>query len=445
VALRQLLADTTPLRYDDFRRLWQANIVTVIGAQLNIIAVPAHIYSLTGSSAYVGLAGMFGLVPLLIFGLYGGSLADAMDRRVLLHITTTGLIVSAAGFWAFAAVGATNVWILLILFAFQQTFFAVNQPTRTAIVPKLVGVKHIAAATSLNMTVQQVGAIVGPVVGGALIPLVGFSWLYFLDFVALFATLYAVHKLPALAPDHRSEDSPNQAGLAAVVDGFRFLLTQPIILMTFLIDLIAMVFGMPRALIPQMSQVDFGETGDGGIMYALLFAALPIGAVLGGVFSGLITRIARRGLGVTWSVLFWGVSIVIMGLAVSGAKGTVGAWAVIAVVAFAVGGAADMFSAVLRSTMLQEAATDDMRGRLQGVFFVVVAGGPRLADLLHGWGGSRYPAGTVTAAGGALVIVGVVAMMLFVPRFLTWTPPGPTHDPPDDSVSPDHSPSHTES
>ncbi|HIW94899.1 MAG TPA: MFS transporter [Candidatus Corynebacterium gallistercoris] len=421
--LRSLLADTTPLKHVDFRRLWTANIVTVIGAQLNIIAVPAQIYVITGSSAYVGLVGLFGLVPLVIFGLYGGAVADAVDRRILLHVTTIGMIATAAGFWAQAATGMDNVWLILALFAVQQGFFAVNQPTRTAIIPKLVGRKNIAAATSLNMTVMQAGAIAGPLVGGALIPVLGFSWLYFLDFLALFATLWAVHKLPALPPDSSGGDAtPTKPGLSSVLGGFAFLLGHPIILMTFVVDLIAMVFGSPRALIPQMSHENFGEPAGGGLMYALLFAALPLGAVLGGVFSGRVVAVARRGLGVTISVLVWGAAIVVMGVAVNLADGVVGAWAWVALVAFAAGGAADMCSAVLRSTMLQEAADDNMRGRLQGVFIVVVVGGPRIADILHGWGGTQADAGTVTWIGGVAVIVGTLVAVACVPRFLTWTP-----------------------
>ncbi|CAM3000276.1 MFS transporter [Corynebacterium falsenii] len=439
MSMRSLLADITPLRHVDFRRLWTANIVTVIGAQLNIIAVPAQIYVITGSSAYVGLAGLFGLVPLVIFGLYGGSLADHMDRRLLLHITTFGLIATAAGFWAQAAAGVDNVWVILSLFSVQQAFFAINQPTRTAIIPKLVGKDNIAAATSLNMTVMQAGAIVGPVVGGGLIPVLGFSCLYFLDFLALFATLWAVHKLPHLPPDpdiaaesaeeiaqgtkHGTrQEAKQRAGFASVLSGFAFLWVHPILLMTFVIDLIAMIFGQPRALIPQMSHVDFGEPAEGGIMYALLFAALPFGAVIGGVFSGRIVAIARRGLGVTISVLIWGASIVVMGWAVNQAHGSVNVFAWVALAAFALGGAADMFSAVLRSTMLQEAADDNLRGRLQGVFIVVVVGGPRIADIIHGWGGTHAGAGTVTWIGGVGVIVGTLIAVACVPQFLRWTP-----------------------
>jgi MFS family permease len=177
VDLRGLVADTRPLQERNFRRLWLANIVTVIGAQLTVVAVPAQIYADTGSSAYVGLTGVFGLVPLIVFGLYGGALADVFDRRTILVITTVGLIGTSALFWLQAFLGGTNVWLLLSLFAVQQAFFAVNQPTRSAILPKILPTELLPAANSLNMTVFQAGAIGGPLAAGVLIPVIGFQWL----------------------------------------------------------------------------------------------------------------------------------------------------------------------------------------------------------------------------------------------------------------------------
>src|SRR4051794_7247024 len=176
-----MFADTRPLSNPAFRRLWSANIVTVVGAQLTVVAVPAQIYTITGSSAYVGLTGLFGLVPLVVFGLWGGALADVMDRRTLMIVTTLGLISTSAAFWAQAALGLHDVWVLLALFSVQQAFFAINQPTRSAILPKLLPASQLPAANSLNMTVMQAGGIAGPLVGGALIPLTGYSLLYLID------------------------------------------------------------------------------------------------------------------------------------------------------------------------------------------------------------------------------------------------------------------------
>ena len=220
MGVRALLADTTPLSNPPFRRLWSANIVTVIGAQLTVVAVPAQIYAITGSSAYVGLTGLFGLVPLIVFGLWGGALADVLDRRAILRVTTVGLILSSAAFWAQAAAGAENVWLLLSLFAIQQAFFAINQPTRSAVLPRLLPALQLPAANALNMTVMQAGAIAGPLVGGALIPVLGFSWLYAVDTCTLFATLWAVIR-PAGAPDRRG--ACGSPGLRAVLDGFAYL------------------------------------------------------------------------------------------------------------------------------------------------------------------------------------------------------------------------------
>ncbi|MCI1257207.1 MFS transporter [Corynebacterium provencense] len=441
--LRSLLADTTPLQHPHFRRLWTANIVTVIGAQLNIIVVPAQIYAITGSSAYVGLAGAFGLVPLVVFGLYGGALSDHMDRTKLLRITTTGMILTAVAFWAQAASGLDNVWLLLTVFAVQQAFFAVNQPNRTAVIARIVPVGSIGAATSLNMTVTQAGAVIGPVIGGLLIPVTGFAWLYLIDAVCLLSTLWAVLKLPALPPSTASLTATSAAspaasgasadsvpgtvragrpGFRSVIEGFVYLAAMPLLLMSFLLDIIAMTFGMPRALIPEISAVNFGEQGEGGLFYALLYAAMPAGAVLGGVFSGAVTRARRQGLGIVISVLCWGAAVTVMGLAVTAADGRAGVWAWVAVISFLLGGVADMFSTVQRNAMLQESADDRMRGRLQGVFLVVVAGGPRLADILHGWAGARIGAGPATAAGGVLVILGVVAAVAAVPSFLRYIP-----------------------
>jgi MFS family permease len=416
VQIRGLFADTAPLRDPHFRRLWSANIITVVGAQLTVVAVPAQIYEITGSSAYVGLTGLFGLVPLVVFGLYGGALADVMDRRTLLLITTTGLILTSVAFWLQAALDVGNVWLLLVLFAVQQAFFAVNQPTRSAILPKLVPIQQLPAANSLNLTVFQAGGIAGPLVGGALIPVLGYSWLYLVDSVTLFATMYAVVKLPSL----RVESPGGPAGWRSVVDGFRYLRGHPVLLMSFLVDIIAMVFGMPRALFPEAAHLDFGGPESGGLAFALLFAAIPAGAVLGGIFSGWVSRVERQGVAVVVCIILWGLAMVGFGVAVGFADGDGGVLLWAAVLMLAIGGAADMASAAFRTSMLQASATDAMRGRLQGIFIVVVAGGPRIADVAHGGAAALVGTAAAAAGGGVLVVLLVIAAALAVPVFLRY-------------------------
>lgn len=421
MGLRGLLADTRPLQVPAFRRLWTANIVTVVGAQLTVVAVPAQIYAQTGSSAYVGLTGVFGLVPLVVFGLYGGALADVFDRRTILIVTTVGLIATSALFWLQAAAGGVGVWTLLSLFAVQQAFFAVNQPTRSAVLPKLMPLDLLPSANSLNMTVMQAGAIAGPLAAGVLIPVVGLEWLYFVDTLTLFATLSAVIRLPRLPV----LDGPSAApGLRAVVDGFAYLRHQPVLLMSFVVDLIAMVFGMPRALFPEIADVDFGGPSEGGLVFALLFAAIPAGAVVGGVLSGWVSRVESQGRAVIVSIVVWGLAMVGFGVAVGladvGGEAWLRAILVVALLMLMVGGAADMASAAFRVAMLQSAASDDVRGRLQGVFIVVVAGGPRIADTVHGVTAAAVGTAAAAAGGGVLVVLGTVAAALLVPSFVRY-------------------------
>jgi MFS family permease len=412
----RLLADTRPLQDPHFRRLWIANIVTVVGAQLTVVAVPAQIYSITGSSAYVGLTGVFGLVPLIVFGLWGGALADVFDRRTLMIVTTIGLIVTSALFFVQAFLELDSVWLLLCLFAVQQAFFAVNQPTRSALLPRLLPLDLLPAANALNMTVFQAGGIAGPLVGGALIPLVGFSWLYLIDTVTLFATLGAVIRLPRLPV----QGAPGSPGLKAVIDGFRYLRTQPVLMMSFVVDIIAMVFGMPRALFPEMAHVDFGGPAEGGLAFALLFAAIPAGAVVGGVLSGWVSRVERQGLAVIVAILVWGFAMIGFGVAALLAPAAPSVFLLIAVTMLAIGGAADMISAAFRTAMLQSAASDDVRGRLQGIFIVVVAGGPRVADVLHGATAAVTGAAVAAAGGGVLVVIGTVLAAVAVPAFVRY-------------------------
>lgn len=417
----KVLADVTPLRDIDFRRLWVTNIVTVIGAQLSVVAVPQQIYQITGSSGYVGLAGIFGLVPLIVFGLWGGAVADVMDRRTLLLITSTGTGLTSVAFWLQAAAGVNNVWLVLGLFAVQQAFFAMNQPTRAAIIPRLLPGDLLPAANSLNMTVMQFGAIAGPVLAGALIPVTGLSMLYLLDSIALLATLWAVWRLPAVPPTGVAR----KAGLSTVVEGFSYLSTQPILLASFAVDIIAMVFGMPRALFPQMAHDTFGDPVTGGVALGLLFAAMSAGAVAGGVFSGWLGHVRRQGMAVVVCIALWGVAMIGFGLAV-GATGHqlsvgVGLWIALACLAF--GGAVDMFSAALRTSMLQEVATDEMRGRLQGVFTVVVAGGPRIGDVAHGFTAAAMGTAVAAAGGGVLVVIGVLIAAAVFPAFVRYRVP----------------------
>lgn len=410
----RLFADTRPLRYDNYRRLWLANIVTVVGAQMTVVAIPAQIYHITGSSGYVGLSGMFGLVPLIVFGLWGGSLADLIDRRKLLIVSTAGLIVTSSLLALIAVLRIDNVWLLLSVFSLQQAFFGLNQPARGALLPTIVPLELLPAANSLNMTVMTLGAVAGPVIGGALIPVFGYQLLYVLDALFLITTLYAVIRLPPLVPQRQPD---TRSGVKGVIDGFRYLGTNTVVMVSLLVDVIAMVFGMPRALFPQIAAETFGGPPEGGIVFSLLFAALAGGSALAGIFSGWVSRIERQGLAVIIAIIVWGSAMTLFGVALEFAAGYWTAALFVALLGLALGGGADIISSAFRSTMLQEAATDDMRGRMQGVFIVVVAGGPRIADVLHGSVAEVTGTTVASAGGGIAVIVLVIICALVFPAF----------------------------
>ncbi|WP_454792045.1 MFS transporter [Mycolicibacterium lutetiense] len=417
--MRRFFADTTPLRTPDFRRLWVAGIPTVIGANLTIFAVPVQLYVLTENSAYVGLSGLFALVPLVVFGLWGGAWADAMDRRLLLIIASIGLAGASVLLWLQAALALNNVWVVLCLLGVQQAFYAVNSPTRSAAIPRMLPGEQLPAANSLNMTVMQFGAIVGPLMAGLLLTWVDLSTLYLIDAVTCLAPIWATFRLAPMPPVSAQEGA-SRWGLTAVLDGFRYLAGNRVVLMSFVVDLVAMIFGMPRALFPQMAHESFGGPVAGGTVMALLAAAMSAGAVAGGVFSGWLPRIRRQGLAVVLAIVVWGVAMVGFGIAGGAAGGTAGLVLWIALAFLAVGGAADMVSAAFRSTILQQAASDELRGRLQGVFTVVVAGGPRLADTLHGAAAAAVGTTVAAAGGGALVVGGVVIAALAVPAFVRY-------------------------
>lgn len=405
-ARRRMLIDTRPLRHLPYRRLWSSTVVTALGSQLTAVAVPKQIYDLTGSSVWVGIASLAGLVPLIVAALYGGAIADTVDRRKLMLFTNGGIAALCAVFWLQAALDVGSIPLLLVLVAVQQALFGINQPTRSASVARLVPAAELPAATALNSTVMSAGGIIGPLLAGALIPVLGLSLLYLLDSIALLVALWAVWKLPSLPP---LAGAVRRAGLADVWAGFRYLGTHRLLMVAMLADIIAMVFGMPRALFPELAHTAYPGVGE-GFTLGLLYAAIPIGTLAGGLLSGTFSHVKRHGLMVVLAVCGWGVAVIGFGLSPS-------LWS--AALFLGLAGVADMVSMIFRGAILQAAATDEMRGRMQGMHTVVVAGGPRVADLIHGLA-APAGAGVAIAGGGVLVVVSAVALVLAVPAFLRY-------------------------
>ena len=283
----------------------------------------------------------------------------------------------------------------------------------------MVPAAQLPAANSLNTTVYQFGAIVGPLLAGVMLRWVDLSTLYLIDAITCILPIWATVRLAPIPPTNGDAGSSGW-GFRAVLDGFRYLAGNTVVLMLFVVDLIAMILGMPRALFPQMAHESFGGPVEGGTTMALLAASMSVGAVVGGVFSGWLPRVRRQGLAVVAAIVVWGLSMIGFGVAAGRADGYAGTMLWIALVFLAFGGAADMVSSAFRNPILQEAASDEVRGRLQGVFIVVVAGGPRLADAVHGAAAATVGTTIAAAGGGGLVVVGVVIAAVLAPAFVRY-------------------------
>ncbi|PZQ80599.1 MAG: MFS transporter [Micrococcus luteus] len=430
--MARLLLDITPLRVSPaYRRLWLGNTLAYVGTQLTLVAVSLEVFALTGSSFAVGLLGLAALVPLVVAGLYGGAIADRHDRRRVALTSSAVMWLTTVGIAAQAWAGLESVPVLYALVALHSGASGINQPTRGAIIPALVGLPLVPAANALNMMTFSVALMVGPVLGGVLVAAVGYAWTYSIDVVTFLAALYAVWRLPSLPPQ-RAETataSGTRWGLASVVEGLRFLGSRPNLRMTFLADIVAMTTAFPRALLPAIGAV---VLGGGEAAVGVLLAAMAAGAFLAGLFSAPFTRLHAQGWGVYVSILVWGAAVAAFGGVVWWAQSLPDgdprltlAFA-LAALCMAVGGAADSLSGVFRGSILQSATPDHLRGRLQGVFVVVVAGGPRLGELLTGGASVGLGEGPTLLAGGVLCMLGVTALMRWEPGFLRYDARNPT-------------------
>jgi MFS family permease len=408
-AVRAVVADVTPLRVSAaYRRLWFGVGVSNIGQQMTVVALAWQVYLITRSSLMVGLLGGFALVPLVVFGLYGGAVADVVDRRRVMLWSSSGLASLSAVLLAQALAGLDSVWLLYLVVSLQSACFAVNNPARAAAVPRLVGLELLPAANALQQVTFNLGFTLGPLVGGLLIAKVGLGAAYGLDLLTFVAALYAVLRLPPVPPEG---GGGRRAGFASVMEGLRYLKGRTEVLMTFLVDINAMVFGSPRALFPAVATSFYA--GGAGVA-GLLSSSPAIGALLGATFSGWLGRVHRQGLAVLVAVSVWGLAIAAFGLVPV-------LW--FGVLMLAIAGCADMVSAVFRSTILQSATPDAMRGRLQGVFIVVVAGGPRLGDVESGAVATAFSEKVSIVSGGLLCVVGVVVLAALFPAFARYRAP----------------------
>jgi MFS family permease len=368
--------------------MWAGAAITGIGSQMTIVAVGLDIYDRTASTLAVSLVAAFALIPMVVFGLYGGVLADSFDRRKVALLSAIVAWGSTAAIAAYSWMGVPEIWPLYLLITLNTVAATMVAVARQAMVATLVRTELLPAAGALGGISAGVQLTVGPALAGLSVAYIGFSWTYTVDVVLFFAAFLGLYTLPAMIPDGERR----RPGIQSVIEGWQFLRIAPNIRASFVLDVFAMTFGNPRVLFPAVGAL---LIGGGAVTVGILSAASAVGMLVLGLLSGRVGGVRAHGRGIVYSVAAYGASILLFGvvlLVVSTLPIEVGTditqanipALVIASVLLALAGASDTVSMIYRTTMIQAAVPDVMRGRLQGLFMVVVTGGPRIGDLYVG-------------------------------------------------------------
>jgi MFS family permease len=379
-------------------------VISFVGTQLTMVAAPIQIFSLTNSSFAVGLLGLVQIVPLIVGSLVGGAFADAYDRRKLLLIAQLPLMATSAALALNALSSSPKVWLIYVLTGLAAAFSGLDSPTRAAATPTLVDRPLLPSALALNQLIMQTGLVVGPAVAGIVIAAFNVSAAYWLDVVSFTAAIVALLLMSPMVP----HGGGTKASGSSILEGLHFLKGRRAVQGTFVIDINAMVFGMPRALFPAIGLTVFGGTAA---TVGLLYAAPGLGALIGTIFSGWLRDIDGAGRGVLYAVLVWGAAIAAFGLV---------PWLALALLLLAVAGAADMVSAVFRNSVLQLSVPDRLRGRLSSIHIAVVTGGPRLGDVESGTVAALTTPTFAVVSGGLACMAGVAIIAKLLPELGRW-------------------------
>lgn len=398
----RLLMDLTPLRENSqYAKLFIGFALSGIGTQLATVAIGLQVFEITGTSLGVGYVGLAALIPLVVVGLWGGAIIDSKDRRVVAAVGGIILWVGAILNLAQALLELNNEYVLYGLVAIHNVGYAIVAPARNAIYPRLLPVHQLPAANALSIGAMNLSITVGPVLAGFIVDVAGYAWAYGIDVVLFSTAMWGILELDPVPPLRQVTQKVH--GWRAVRDGFSFLGSHPNVRMTFIADLCAMILARPHVLFPAVGMVYLGGTAT---TVGVLSAALAAGAILAMVVSGPLGMVIRQGRAIVISVIGWGISMTAAGAVllalVGGLHPTVSM--VLLCICLGIGGAFDSVSSVFRTTILQAASPDHMRGRLQAMFTVVVAGGPRLGELVMG------AVGTALTESWALVVGGVACV-----------------------------------
>jgi len=402
-----------------FRALWIGQIVSLVGTQMRLVAVPFQVYTITGSTVAVGLVGLVEVVPLIVFSIVGGSIADTFDRRKIMFLATLGLMLDSIVLAVLTFSGEPALWSIYALTALGSAFEAIDRPPRAAIIPDLVSETQMPAAMALRQVSYQLTHIAGPALGGLIIAAFGGpGWVHAADAATFVAVLVALYWIPKQPPHAADPDDEGRLSVRLIKEGMSFSFRTPLIASIFVIDLIAMIFGMPRAVFPQLADETFG-LGAAGL--GLLYAAPSAGALIGALTTGWVKHVRRQGVAVVLAVAVWGAAIAAAGLSLFSL--------LLTLVFLAIAGAADVVSAVFRGTILLEATPVNLRGRVQALNLMVVSGGPRIGDLEAGLVAGAIGAGPSVVVGGVACLVGTGVVATRVKQLRAYVAPSAVQPP----------------
>lgn len=393
--------DITPVRTSrDFRLLLVAGTVFYLGGMVSYVALPYQLFQLTGSSFAVGLMGVVELVPLLVFGLYGGALADHVDRRRMLVATGLAQAVLTCVLLLNATLDEPRTWLIYVVGALLSVAQSLQRPSREALIPRTVRHDELPAAVSLSSLGMQMGTLLGPTIGGLLLASAGVAWAYAVDVAGLVVATMLFTRLRSYPPSETSQPP----SLAGIVEGVRYAVRRRDLLGTYVVDMVAMFLAMPVVLFPALAQ----DVLDRPSVLGLLYTAETVGGLVATATSGWSSRVHHHGRAVVLASIVYGSAIALAGLAPG---------VVLMLAALALAGAADMVSGLFRGVIWHQTIPDDKRGRLAGIEMLSYSIGPLGGQARSGLVADATSVRTSIVSGGALCVVGVVATAVWLQDF----------------------------
>ncbi len=393
------------LRHRDFRLLWGAELASTTGAQMQRVAIAWQVYDLTGDALKLGLLGLARFVPIVIFGLWGGVLADQRDRRQLLVISQGSLMLSSIALALLTFTGTISVGAIYAMTVLVGALSAIGRPARQALIPALVPRNELAGAISMNTLSYQVATVAGPAVGGFAIAVLGLGWVYLFDALSFVAVLVAI----LLMKTRPAPIGATTRTMQAITEGFAFLRSSPILLGVMSVDFIATFFGAITTLMPIFADDVLGS-GPGTL--GVLLAAPAVGSIIGGAVMSARPIAVRPGFGVLAAIVVYGFAIMFFGLSTSFA---------LSLFFLAVSGASDAVSMILRTTLRNLVTPDHLLGRISATHSMFAMGGPQLGEFRAGAMASVIGAGPAVAIGGALTVTSAVVIARVVPGIRRYT------------------------